>query len=187
MPRPATRTVVTAAEDGISTPRWCGRRRAAAPGRRVRAVLGGSTTLVVALVGCAIPVTVEPAPSASDPVCGVVLQLAPEVLAGRERRTTTSQSSRAWGEDDPTVLRCGVEPPGPSPERCVRVTDAAGDDVDWLALEGADRWTFLTYGRVPAVELTVPFAALADGAQATATLVDLGPAVDATAVERTCL
>lgn len=129
----------------------------------------------------------RPAPHANDPACGVVLQLAPEALIGLERRTTTSQSSRAWGTADTVVLRCGVEPPGPSTERCVRVTDAAGTAVDWIALEGDDAWTFVTYGRVPAVEVVVPLAVQPEGTQATTPLVDLGVAVSATRVERTCL
>lgn len=139
-----------------------------------------------ALAGCAAPATVAPAPHASDAVCAEVLLRSPQVLLGLERRPTTSQASRAWG-DVPVVLRCGVEPPGPSPERCVRIESAAGDVVDWLALEGEDSWVFVTYGRSPAVEVTVPFAVLPDGAQATAPLVDLGPAIAVTAVERTCL
>ncbi len=162
------------------------------PARPARAPLGprghGVLAAVVALglAGCAAPVTVEPAPTASDPVCGEVLLRAPLELVGLERRPTTSQASRAWGEV-PIVLRCGVEPPGPSPERCVRIEGTAGDVVDWIALEGEDAWTFVTYGRVPAVEVTVPFAALPAGGQATAPLADLGPAVGVTTIERTCL
>jgi hypothetical protein len=148
----------------------------------------GSTALAggAALAGCAAPATVAPAPDASDPVCAEVLLRSPHVLLGLERRPTTSQASRAWG-DAPVVLRCGVEPPGPSPERCVRIEGVGGDVVDWLALEGEDSWVFVTYGRSPAVEVTVPFAVLPDGAQPTTPLVDLGPAIAVTQVERTCL
>lgn len=151
---------------------------------RGRAAAGLAAAALAA--GCAPAVSVVPAPSASDPTCAVVLQVAPQVLGGRERRTTTSQSSRAWGETSPVVLRCGVEPPGPSTERCVRVEGSSGS-VDWVAIEGGTAWTFVTYGREPAVEVTVPFAALAPGAQPTAVLVDLGPAVARTSVDRTCL
>lgn len=119
-------------------------------------------------------------------MCAEVLLRSPQVLLDRTRRTTTSQASRAWG-DPPIVLRCGVVPPGPSPERCVRVSTDDGTSVDWLAIEGADAWTFVTYGRVPAVEVVVPRAAVPDGEQPTAPLVDLGPAVSLTTVERTCL
>lgn len=157
-----------------------GRALTAAPGLLVR--LGAAA---LALAGCAAPVVVDHAPWASDPLCGVVLQRAPVELDGLARRTTTSQGSRAWGGADPVVLRCGVEPPGPSPERCLRVAGDSGEAVDWLALEGEDRWAFVTYGRVPAVEVTVPVSARAG--QPTALLVDLAPAVSATTVHRTCL
>ena len=109
------------------------------------------------------------------------------MLLGLERRTTTSQASRAWGGPDPIVLRCGVEPPGPSTERCIGIEDASGDSVDWLALQAEDAWAFVTYGRVPSVEVVVPVAALAIDGQPTAPLADLGYAVSATTVERTCL
>lgn len=164
------------------------RRPAVAPAV-APAVRAGVVAAGLALVGgCsgADAVVVAPAPSASAPVCAQVLLLSPYELLGQERRTTTSQASRAWG-DPPIVLRCGVDPPGPSPERCVRVTSDAGESVDWLAVEGDDAWVFVTYGRTPAVEVLVPTGALPPGAQPTAPLVDLAPAVDVTTVERTCL
>lgn len=162
-----------------------------APRKRVRLaslVLAGSTALAggAALAGCAAPATVAPAPHASASVCAEVLLRSPHVLLGLERRPTSSQASRAWGEV-PVVLRCGIEPPGPSPERCIRIEGTTGDVVDWLALEGEDAWVFVTYGRSPAVEVTVPFAVIPDGAQPTTPLVDLGPAIAVTEVERTCL
>jgi hypothetical protein len=146
------------------------------------------TAAVLLAAGCSGPeaVVVDPAPTASDPVCAEVLLLAPVELGGLARRPTTSQATRAWG-DPPIVLRCGVVPPGPSPERCVRVTSPDGDVVDWLAIEGSQAWTFVTYGRTPAVEVLVPLGVLPPGAQATAPLVDLSPAIGVTTVERTCL
>lgn len=156
------------------------------PRRRPRRALVGAAGLglAAAVAGCSPPpVTVAPAPSASEPVCGDVLLRAPEELVGLARRPTTSQATRAWG-DPPIVLRCGVEPPGPSPERCVRIED--GTAVDWLAIEGEDAWTFVTYGRVPAIEVIVPVGERGE-AQPTAPLVDLAPAVAVTRVERTCL
>jgi hypothetical protein len=150
-------------------------------------VVARALVLPAVLAGCASPVVVAHAPHAGDPVCGVVLQRAPVDVAGLSRRTTTSQGSRAWGSDHPVVLRCGVEPPGPSPERCVRIAGDDGSAVDWLAIEDDDAWTFVTYGRSPAVEVTVPRAASTEAGQPTAVLVDLAHAVSATAVRRTCL
>lgn len=141
---------------------------------------------VLAVAGCAAPVTLQPAPHASDPVCAEVLLRAPQDLLGHERRTTTSQASRAWGAG-PIVLRCGVEPPGPSTERCVRIASTEGDGIDWIAIEGPDAWTFVTYGRAPAVEVVVPLAALGEADQPTAPLVDLAPAVATTAQVGSCL
>src|SRR5690606_36697708 len=78
----------------------------------------------------------------------------------------TSQATAAWGEP-PITLRYGVEVPRPSTERCITV-ESGETTVDWLALESDDElvpehgrrdsgaWTFITYGRVPAVEVVVP-------------------------------
>lgn len=151
-----------------------------------RAVVAAAA-LATVVTGCARPVVLEPAPHASDPACGAVLLRAPEELAGMPRLSTTSQGSRAWGDTDPVVLRCGVEPPGPSTDRCLRVTDAGSGVVDWVVTEAEDAWVFVTYGRVPAVEVTVPVSAATQDRQPTAALVDLGLAVSATSVQRTCL
>ena len=124
---------------------------------------------------------------ASDPVCALVLQAAPEELGGLDRRTTTSQASRAWGEEDPVVLRCGVQPPGPTTDRCVRVTGSQGEVVDWVVREMDGTWTFVTYGRRPTVEVTVPARAVADPAGGAAPLAELADAVSRTVRERACL
>lgn len=156
------------------------------------------TVLAVAVMGgCARDVPLEPAPSASDPVCAEVLQLAPAVLGGAEERPTTSQASRAWG-DPPISLRCGVTPPPPTTDRCIAVTGADGSQIDWVVAENDDvvgdspeadtergRFVFTTYGREPAIEVIVPVEYA--GTDATAILVDLGPAVTRTSNPRACL
>ena len=151
---------------------------------------------VAVLGGCASPVTVPPGPNASDPVCAEVLQMLPGELAGGTQRSISSQATAAWGEDPAVTLRCGVEVPGPSTERCITV-ESGDTSVDWLALEGDDEtvpeharleggaWTFVTYGRVPAVEVVVPTER--GGDQPTAVLVDLAPAVELTTAERHCV
>ncbi len=158
--------------------------------RRVLGVLA-----VAVLAGCSAPVNLAPGPHASDPVCAEVLQAAPGVLADGEERSITSQATAAWGEP-PVTLRCGVEVPGPSTERCITV-ESGDSSVDWLALEGDDElvpeharqesgaWTFITYGRVPAVEVVVPAERGSD--QPTAVLVELASAVERTGVERECV
>ena len=132
---------------------------------------------------CARTLPVEAAPQATDPACAEVLVRLPDVIGDRERRQTGSQSSAAWGEgDDLVVLRCGVEPLGPTTDPCVRV-----GAVDWVTrLEdeaGTVTTTYTTYGRVPAVELSMvgenpPGADVALG--------ELGRAVEGLPVDRTC-
>src|SRR5690606_10373587 len=107
----------------------------------------------------------------------------------------TSQATAAWGEPAIT-LRCGVEPPGPTTERGLTV-EAAGSQVDWIALEGDDpalpdharqgqgTWVFLTYGRVPAIEVVVPVERAGD--QPTGVLVDLARAVELAPASRSCV
>jgi len=121
----------------------------------------------------------------------VVLAL-PERLADSERLDTSSQATAAWGDPAaPIVLRCGVDPLPPTTDKCVTATDAAGVSVDWVAVEGpadaggAARWTFTTYGREPAVEVTVPKQVTSGGS--TSFLVDLGNAIQKTARLRSCL
>ncbi len=114
-----------------------------------------------ALTACARPVQTDPAPSASEPVCADVLQASPEELGGQERRSTTSQASRAWG--DPAItLRCGVDPLPPTDEPCLVVTAQDGTEVGWVAVETDEGSRFTTYGLLPAVEVDIPAAYAGD-------------------------
>lgn len=117
------------------------------------AVLGGLAALT--LSGCANPLVVDPAPYAADPDCAEVMLAIPEVVGGLEQRGTTSQATQAWGEDFSIVARCGVEPPGPTTEPCLSIATASAD-VDWLVREEDEDWVAVTFGRSPALELTVP-------------------------------
>ena len=159
--------------------------RAVAPSRLL-AVL--ATGLLLAAAGCGSAATVEPGPTASAPVCAEVLRALPDELSGAERRSTNSQATAAWG-DPPITLRCGVTPPGPTTDRCISVTGADDASVDWVMAElgstEEDTWQFTTYGRVPAIEVTVPVDYAGD--DATTTLVDLGAAVSLTDAQRACL
>lgn len=147
---------------------------------------------IVATASCAAPVTLDPAPFASDPQCAEVLRDLPAELAGAERRSTTTQASRAWGEP-PIHLRCGVDPPGPTTERCITVTTAAGLGIDWVVAEfddadgatGRGQFAFTTYGRAPAIEVVVPVEYA--GSDATALLLDLAPAVSQIEQSRRCI
>ena len=123
--------------------------------RAVRVLALGA--LVVPLAACATTIGATPADDAANPDCAPVMLALPDVLAGDlDKAKTNAQATAAWGEPGAAVtLRCGVTPPGPSPD-CQRVESAAGA-VDWIVEAGNDgTWRFTTYGREPAVEVLVP-------------------------------
>ncbi len=161
--------------------------------------------------GCASAVPVDPAAHATDPACAALILATPDSLGdGLHRRRTTAQATTAWG-GPAIVLRCGVEPPGPTTERCVTVSSGQGPSIDWLVVQddasggtttptapatplptaaptgaGAGDWTFTTYGRVPAVEVHVPAAVAA--ARSTTFLDGLALAIAThTQQQRSCL
>lgn len=148
--------------------------------------------VVVPLGGCSSPVGVGAAPDAANPLCAEVVLALPRELAGMPRLTTSSQATAAWGEPGAAVvLRCGVEPPPPSTDPCVTADDGVVA-VDWLAIEGEAAagsttapWTFVTYGRDPAVEVRVPASVAAQ--RSTSFLLELGPAVARVEQTRACL
>ncbi|ROR71954.1 DUF3515 family protein [Bogoriella caseilytica] len=152
------------------------------------AILAG----LILLTGCAAPVDIPAGSYAADPACAEVLLASPDELQGFERRSTSSQATTAWGSPAAT-LRCGVAPPPPTTDRCVNV-EVGDTAVDWVSVAedepeaGASggAWTFITYGRVPAVEVVVPVALVGDG-QAAAYLAELGPAVSRIPAERACV
>lgn len=144
------------------------------------------------LAGCASAVATTAGPHATDPVCAQVVLATPDELSDLERRDTDAQATTAWGDDSgAVVLRCGVEPLGPTTDRCETVEAPDGTSVDWVVVasepddEAGSDWTFTTYGRVPAVQVLVP-AAIAR-THPTSFLDALGPAVQHTARERGCL
>lgn len=144
-----------------------------------------SVVLLLAACGTTVPVTV--APHATDPVCASVVLALPESLGdGLDRLDTDAQATAAWGDAAAAVvLRCGVEPLGPTTERCQSVETPQGPTVDWIVVEQDGDWRFTTYGREPAVELVVP----REVAETRSTsFVDLlGPAVTRTEQVRSCL
>ncbi|MDC7121150.1 DUF3515 domain-containing protein [Cellulomonas fimi] len=164
------------------------------PSTRSRLRAGVSVVALLALGGCAQAVPVTVAPHATDPVCADVVLSTPDTLGDDlERVDTTSQATTAWGDPHAAVvLRCGVEPLGPTTDRCVTVEAPDGTSVDWVVVaddpadeQGSD-WTFTTYGRVPAVEVRVP-AEVAATTSSTSFVDVLGPAVAQAAVERSCV
>lgn len=125
------------------------------PLRRSLAHLLIPAALAIAAAGCASPLIVDPAPYAADPDCARVMLAVPEVVGGLDYGETSSQATGSWGDEFPLVMRCGVEPPGPTTEPCVAV-GTTGESVDWLVIDDGDRWLAVSFGRSPAVELAVP-------------------------------
>jgi hypothetical protein len=171
--------------------------------RRVATTLAVLTVTAASLAGCAQAVGVTVAPDATDPECARVVLALPEVLGDDlEQLRTTSQATSAWGDPtDPVTLRCGVEVPGPTTEQCVTMETAGGSSIDWLVRAGSGSvgeqsddeqpgdeqadWTFVTYGRDPAVEVHVPAAVVAE--RSTSFLDGLSTAVAQVEATRSCL
>lgn len=157
---------------------------------RPTSVLAIGVAAAALLSACGSAVELEPAPEASDPVCARVLINMPDELAGAAKRDTTTQASRAWG-DPPITVRCGVEPPGPTTDRCVTAIDSSDRSIDWVMREigdpGVDEntWHFTTYGREPAIEVVVPVEYA--GTDATGVLGILGESISQIPATRECV
>ncbi|MEN1975230.1 DUF3515 family protein [Cellulomonas sp. P4] len=189
-------------------PHPAGSRPGTAPRHRAAARAGVVAAVALAgaaLAGCAPQVGVTVAPHATDPDCARVVLTLPDSLGdGLDEVRTTSQATAAWGDpSDPVTLRCGVEVPGPTTEQCVTMETASGPGIDWLvraeaeAADGATApadpaedpgssdWTFVTYGRDPAVEVHVPAAVVAE--RSTSFLDALSPAIAQVEATRSCV
>lgn len=101
----------------------------------------------------------------------------PDEVGEGGRRTTTSQSTAAWGEP-PVVLRCGVASPGASTALCVPF-----EGVDWVLTELDGGRLYTTFGREPAIAVTVPDA----GQPPDVALGALSPSVSLVEQTRACL
>ncbi|MDR5711351.1 DUF3515 family protein [Nesterenkonia flava] len=139
-------------------------------GRRRRAVTAWTLSLAAtaALTGCSPTVGMDAAPYAADPECAQVMLLMPEEVAELDRRPTDAQATAAWGNPAQVLVRCGVEPPGPTPEHCV-----TAEGIDWLAIEHEDYWQLVSYGREPAVEVLLD----ADEVPSSSVMLAMGPTV----------
>jgi len=138
-----------------------------------------SLALLGLLSGCAGTIALQPAEAANDPACAEIMVRVPDVVAGLDRRSTNAQSTAAWGDPAAVILRCGVPDGGPSVLPCFTV-----DNVDWLRDDANDpNFTFVTYGRNPAVEVLIDSAAVSG----TAVLSDLSIAVGTLEPLRVCV
>ena len=122
---------------------------------RAWALGGALASATVALAACAPVIPVEAAPYAADPDCARVMLAAPESLGGLALLATTSQATAAYGEEYPIIVRCGVEPSGPTADPCLVVTSGT-TSLGWLVTETDDAWQAVSFGHSPAVEVTAP-------------------------------
>ncbi|WP_128802641.1 MULTISPECIES: DUF3515 family protein [unclassified Streptomyces] len=94
---------------------------------------------------------VRSAPGANTPECRRVVREYPARLAGLKRTDTGGPGVAVWG-DGAITARCGLEPPAPTTDACVTVNDVAWV---WRPHSANGDRLLVTYGRDPAVELTV--------------------------------
>lgn len=94
----------------------------------------------------------EAAPRGDAPECARVAKDSPDGVGGQRRADVTLPGVAVWG-DGTVVLRCGLRPPAATVDPCLTI-----DEVDWVWREARSRAgekVLITYGRDPAVELTV--------------------------------
>ncbi|MFE7505664.1 DUF3515 family protein [Promicromonospora sp. NPDC057488] len=154
--------------------------------RRTAVVLAAAALTTVSLAGCSRTIGVEVAPNAADPLCAEVVLAVPDELAvDLPKVPTDAQATAAWGEPGAAVtLRCGVEQLGPVGD-CQQVPSGDGTTVDWIvATDDKDTWSFITYGREPAVEVVVPPAVTKD--HSTSFISDLASAVTQVPATKEC-
>jgi hypothetical protein len=140
---------------------------------------------VALLAACTPTIGVEAGEDAANPDCAPVMLALPDVVAGDlEKADTNAQATAAWGEPGAAVtLRCGVAQPGPSAD-CQRI-EAPDGTVDWIVASGDDgTWQFTTYGRDPAMQVTVPPSVTAD--HSTSFITDLTAAVTLVPATQEC-
>ncbi|WLQ06455.1 DUF3515 domain-containing protein [Arthrobacter oryzae] len=114
----------------------------------LRSLLLPAAAAVLALSGCAPVVDVAPAKDAANPACAPMMVALPDTMGDAGLRKTNSQATAAWGDPSKVILRCGVNVPGPTTDRCVSV-----NGIDWVIKEGDPVWTLTTFGREPATEI----------------------------------
>ncbi|MDR7157929.1 DUF3515 domain-containing protein [Arthrobacter sp. BE255] len=102
----------------------------------------------LALTACSPVVDVSAAQDAANPACAPMMVALPDAIGDAGLRKTNSQATAAWGDPSKVILRCGVNVPGPTTDRCVSV-----NGIDWVIKEGNPVYTLTTFGREPATEI----------------------------------
>ncbi len=112
------------------------------------AVAVASVAAGLTLTSCSPVVDVTPAKDAANAACAPMMLALPDAIGDAKLRKTNGQATAAWGDPSMVILRCGVNVPGPTTDRCVSV-----NGVDWVIKEGDPVWTLTTFGREPATEI----------------------------------
>src|SRR5437868_7789473 len=133
---------------------------------------------VLAVSACAPTVDVTAATDAANPACAPMMVALPDAIGDSKLRKTNSQATAAWGDPSLVILRCGVNVPGPTTDRCVTV-----NGVDWVIKEGDPVWTLTTYGREPATEILMD----PDKISSATVLADLAAAAGKIKATRNCV
>ena len=118
--------------------------------RRTALAITLASVSVTALSACAPAVDVTAAADAANPACAPMMVALPDKIGDAALRKTNSQATAAWGDPSQVILRCGVNVPGPTTDRCVSV-----NDIDWVIKEGDPVYTLTTFGRQPATEILI--------------------------------
>ena len=146
--------------------------------RRTVAAFAVSGPAVRALSACSPAVDVTAANDAANPACAPMMVALPDKIGDAGLRKTNSQATAAWGDPSQVILRCGVNVPGPTTDRCVTV-----NDIDWVIKEGDPYYTLTTYGREPATEILMD----PDKISSATVLADLAAAAGKIKATRQCI
>jgi hypothetical protein len=147
--------------------------------RRTAGILSLALVAAALLTGCAGAVALDAADDATNPSCADVIVRLPDTVADLAKRETDAQATGAWGDPASVLLRCGVQPYGPTTLPCDNV-----NGVDWIRDDSdAPMYRFTTFGRTPAVEVVLD----SDAVSSSSTLVDLANAVSSIPQTQQCL
>jgi hypothetical protein len=110
-----------------------------------------------------LPLVPVPAPTAGSPACKTLLGAVPTELTSNGKQLPVRTLAEpappatvAWGEEDPLVLRCGLDrPPELTPTAALRLVNG----VQWLQVPGEGASTWYVVDREVYSALTVPDSA----------------------------
>ena len=142
------------------------------------ALVAAAAATGLSLTSCSPVVDVTPAKDAANAACAPMMLALPDAIGDAKLRKTNAQATAAWGDPSAVILRCGVNVPGPTTDRCVSV-----NGVDWVIKEGSPVWTLTTFGREPATEILMD----PDKISSATVLADLSSAAQKIPATRNCV